>query len=206
MQFSLNYNIMKQIALIFLFSPLLLLFSCESGCTNGIAIDEMQQEEILGGWKMSKINCQLVYNTADPLASLMPLLKKKMQEKLEERISDGSILFLQDTVYYIETPAPGISFVRAYGHYEMNNQPPILFMENTHLICDSYAPYFYLKKVDNQICLYLTREGALAMVKDDGSMNDYMGLIQSKIEDAQFEFYLEPYHLDFYDEIIHLYD
>lgn len=174
--------------------------------TNGIADDEIFKEDILGGWRVTKINCQLVYNTADPLASLMPVLKTKMQENLEKRISDGSILFLQDTVYYIETPAPGISFVRAYGHYEMVNSPGILFMENTHLICDAYATYFYVKKINNQICLYLTREGALAMIKDDGSLNDYIGLIQSKIEDAQFEFYLEPYHLDFYDEIIHLYD
>ncbi|MBO7635848.1 MAG: hypothetical protein IK017_02675 [Paludibacteraceae bacterium] len=197
---------MKQIALIILLSPLFFLFSCESGVTNGIADDEIFKEDILGGWRVTKINCQLVYNTADPLASLMPVLKTKMQENLEKRISDGSILFLQDTVYYIETPAPGISFVRAYGHYEMVNSPGILFMENTHLICDAYATYFYVKKIDNQICLYLTREGALAMIKDDGSLNDYIGLIQSKIEDAQFEFYLEPYHLDFYDEIIHLYD
>ena len=197
---------MKQIALIILLSPLFFLFSCERGVTNGIADDEIFKEDILGGWRVTKINCQLVYNTADPLASLMPVLKTKMQENLEKRISDGSILFLQDTVYYIETPAPGISFVRAYGHYEMVNSPGILFMENTHLICDAYATYFYVKKIDNQICLYLTREGALAMIKDDGSLNDYIGLIQSKIEDAQFEFYLEPYHLDFYDEIIHLYD
>ncbi|MBO4530352.1 MAG: hypothetical protein J5767_06910 [Paludibacteraceae bacterium] len=197
---------MKQIALIILLSPLFFLFSCESGVTNGIADDEIFKEDILGGWRVTKINCQLIYNTADPLASLMPVLKTKMQENLEKRISDGSILFLQDTVYYIETPAPGISFVRAYGHYEMVNSPGILFMENTHLICDAYATYFYVKKIDNQICLYLTREGALAMIKDDGSLNDYIGLIQSKIEDAQFEFYLEPYHLDFYDEIIHLYD
>ena len=197
---------MKQIALIILLSPLFFLFSCESGVTNGIADDEIFKEDILGGWRVTKINCQLVYNTADPLASLMPVLKTKMQENLEKRISDGSILFLQDTVYYIETPVPGISFVRAYGHYEMVNSPGILFMENTHLICDAYATYFYVKKIDNQICLYLTREGALAMIKDDGSLNDYIGLIQSKIEDAQFEFYLEPYHLDFYDEIIHLYD
>lgn len=197
---------MKQIALIILLSPLFFLFSCESGVTNGIADDEIFKEDILGGWRVTKINCQLVYNTADPLASLMPVLKTKMQENLEKRISDGSILFLQDTVYYIETPAPGISFVRAYGHYEMVNSPGILFMENTHLICDAYATYFYVKKINNQICLYLTREGALAMIKDDGSLNDYIGLIQSKIEDAQFEFYLEPYHLDFYDEIIHLYD
>ncbi|MCQ2208725.1 MAG: hypothetical protein MJZ34_00365 [Paludibacteraceae bacterium] len=195
---------MKRLALFVL--PLILLFSsCEKGEITGVADNEVLKEDILGGWKVTNINCQLVYNQADPLASLMPFLKTKMQENLEKRISDGSLFFMNDTVYYIETPEPGVSFVRAYGHYELTNHPAIMFVENTHLVCDAYATYFYIKFVDNRLCLYLTRPGALAMIREDGSMDDYIGLIDKKIEDAQFEFYMERNHLALYDDIIRLY-
>ena len=173
---------------------------CEKGYTDGVEDNEVNYDELVGGWKISSLNCQMVYKQ-NPLYSF---LKKKMEANLSKRMSDGSLYFTRDTIYYIETPTPEpneVSFVRAQSAYYITNHPATIQVENHNLICDAYAEYFYIKMVDEKPCLYLTRDGALRLIEEDGEFDAFMGTIKRAVDEAQFEFYLERNHLKLYDDL-----
>lgn len=182
------------------------LASCERGYTEGVEDNEVEKSQLLGGWKFEELRFQLVYNQANPfLQAVMPTIKEKMKENLERRVSDASLYFMQDTVFYVIEPVEENlnSYVAAYGFYYITNHPATIHPDNKYLICDSYSDYFYVKFDESQnMSLYLTRDAVMTLIRDDGSLsNTLINMIDRNIDDAQFEFYLKPYHSPFFDEI-----
>lgn len=178
---------------------LMFLSSCEKGEVPGVSYEIVDKEMLLGGWKISSIDCYII-PTSSTYNSLS-YVKDNLRDNLLERTSDASLYFAKDTVYYIETPEPGVSFVRQKSAYYITQEPAILHLENNYLVCDAYAAYYYLKIVDGKLCMYLTKSESLKLMEEDGSISDWMNIIKSIVSDAQFEFYMEPNYLPFYDEL-----
>ncbi len=193
--------------LAFLILPLLLLFSCEKGEVEGVLNNEVSQNMLLGGWKLTSVEFQLVYNPANPLAWMLPSLRDKMQENLEEKIMPGSLYFMKDTVYYVIDLQDGTpTHVHAYGAYTITNHPATVFPENKHLVCNAYADYFYIKNDDGRMALYLTKDGVMKMLRDDESLTSSVcDLIERNIDDAQFYIYMERNNLDIYEDLERLF-
>ena len=182
------------------------LASCERGYTEGVEDNEVNKSQVLGGWKFSELRFQLVYSAANPLAWMMPTLKGKMKENLERRVEDASLFFMQDTVFFVIEPnEEGLdTYVNKRSYYYITNHPGTIHPEEKYLICNSYADFFYVKFDEkNNMSLYMTRDAVMELIREDGSLSStVVNLIDRNIDDAQFEFYMIPYYIPFYDEIV----
>ena len=174
-----------------------LMTSCEKAIMPGLSEDEISMEDLLGGWGDPEILCYMAHS-AVPGADL---LRERLQENLERRADQSALYFTKDTAYFIQKSAEGYYFVRARSTYELKTDPMRLEFANDYLMFDSYAPRLYVKKDEEMMCFYLLKEEAMQMIEKDGSVSAFMGLIRSKIDDAQFEFYYTRNQLKIYNDI-----
>ena len=64
----------------------------------------------------------------------------------------------------------------------------IIELENQQFI-GFYAPYYYIRFKENQLVMYLRKKETMELLKDDSSINSWLGLIDSSIDEAQCELY-----------------
>lgn len=172
------------ISLIFLIS---LTTSCERPIMPGISEEEMLQEELLGGWETSEV---LTYISHAPIP-IFDALTKKVQENLEDRTYPSYFYITNDSIFFIQINDENNYFVTSASSYTLEANPMRIILENKYMICDEYAPYYYVKSKGETICFYLTKSEALDMIEYDGSFDGFMDLVKTYVEDAQFEFNLK---------------
>lgn len=187
-------NIMK--IRLFLISLLVALFSaCEKSEMPGISSDEVLKQEVIGGWEVKDIRCYI------KLPALLSPLQKSMQENLERRALNTSLYITTDSIFFIKTHETGYKYVKSSSAYEVVDNPARIVVENERLLSGEYAPYYFVKKEDGRLCLYLTRQEALRLIEKDGTFDGFMGTVEKTLEDAQFEFYLDRNDLEIYKDI-----
>lgn len=192
---------MKKFKFLFIcFSLVMLVFSCSSSEVEGISDENVAQNSMNSGWEFEDFACQLDYNTANPLAVLLPSLKEALEENVHKRLYNG-VLYFRDTVVYYAQKDDNADLVYYRGsHYNLYQNPTRIELSHATLLSGAYIPNMYIKKAGDRLCLYLTREETLALIREDGSIEDkYVEIIEKNIDDAQFEFYLKRVEYPFFD-------
>lgn len=180
-------------------------FSCDKDEVEGVSNAELKQEFVYGGWEFDEFECQLKYNTANPLAVVLPSLRKTLLETIEERIGGGVLYFKDSIVYfaeYIEGEEGVIEYYKG-SYYEWIQNPSQIHLSNATLLSGAYTPILYAKQEGDRLCLYLTRELTMDLIRQEGTIDEkYVDIMDSNIDDAQFEFYLRRAEIPFFDNLI----
>ncbi len=161
--------------------------SCERPIIPGISDEEMLQEQLLGGWETINVKTYISHAAIPGTGSL----SDKMQENLEQRVYPSFFYITEDSIFFIQNNDFGTPFVKSASAYQLGTDPMRIIPENQYMMCDEYAPYYYVKSEGETICFYLTKPECLDMIEKDGTFDGWMGLIRQFIDDAQFEFYLK---------------
>lgn len=175
-----------------------LMFALLASCKHeeelpGISGETTSKNDVVGGWMAKSINC--IINTS------MGNFQDNVQKSLEDKLMSSALYITQDSIFYIEQHHRGYYYVKKSSAYHVEENPSRIFVDNKYLICDQYAPYYLIKKEKEKFCLYLTKEEAMEMLRNDSEFKDNMSLLEKLIKDAQFEFYYEPTQLEIFQQI-----
>ncbi|MBE6330113.1 MAG: hypothetical protein IKL19_01080 [Paludibacteraceae bacterium] len=183
------------------FSLAILLFSCNSDEVEGVSDEEVSQNVMNGGWEFEDFECQLNYNTANPLAILLPSLKESLLENVQERLHNGVLYFKDSVVYFAQRYEDGTLEYYRGSYYQVYQNPARIELENATLLSGAYTPVMFVKFEAGRLCLYLNAEQTMELIRKDGSIEDsYVNMIEENIDDAQFEFYLKKVDLPFFKD------
>jgi hypothetical protein len=168
---------------------------------DGVSDQEVSNNVLIGGWEFEDFECQLNYNTANPLALLLPSLKESLLENVQERLHNGVLYFKDTVVYFAQRYDDGrLEYYRG-SNYQLYQNPARIELENTTLLSGAYTPVLLTKFEEDRLCLYLNKEQTMALIREDNSIEDkYINIIEENIDDAHFEFYLKKVDLPFFNE------
>ena len=192
------------------FCLLILLFAaCERGYVGGIEYNNVPKEELRGGWGVTDINFQLVYNAANPVAFIFTTfhLDDKLKEMLENRTRNVSLYFMKDTFFCIKECNTETEHVSDKSYYTVASYPAVIHPENKTVLCDSYSDSIFVKmeyneERDTTLILYFLKKNVIKLIREDGSVEEkHVEMIENNIDDAQFEIYMKRNHLSIYKDL-----
>lgn len=192
------------------FCLIILLFAaCERGYVEGIEYNNVPKEELRGGWGVTDINFQLVYNAANPMAFIFTTLHldDKLKEKLENRTRNVSLYFMEDTFFCITECNTATEHVSDKSYYTVASYPAVIHPENKTVLCDSYSDSIFVKmeyneERDTTLILYFLKKNVIKLIREDGSVEEkYVEMIEKNIDDAQFEIYMKRNQLSIYKDL-----
>lgn len=163
----------------------------------GISDEEVLKNEIVGGWGALEVNCYINHGAVPGMESM----QNKMQSNLEKWFLPSNLYITEDSIYYIEKHQEGYNYVKKAGGYTIESNPTRIIISNEYLMCDQYAPYYLVKKEGDKLCLYLTKPETMELLKHNDDFKNTIGLLNSLIDDAQFEFFLESNDIAIYHDI-----
>lgn len=182
-----------QIIGITLLCGLLSLASCEDDNVPSLDTTTVTIEQILGGWKIDETKAYVDVNWKYQVQVNSLGLKGKMEDAFDEKAKDGSLFFKEKMAYFLRD-----GFVRDSSVYHLDEY--IIYYDNPNLI-GFYAPYMYVKFVDERMVLYLRRKETMELLDEDGSLSGWMGTIRDVVDDAQCEIRMAKEYLPIYDEL-----
>lgn len=191
-----SHNSMKTLFKIAFF--LLLPFSiasCEEDNVPGLDTTGVEMEVLKGGWKVTDTDTHVNVDIRYQAQVSMHSLRSRLNDAFASKAADGSLYFREDMVFYLFQGR-----VCDSSKYVLDDNKYIIHYDNPDFI-GFYAPIMYVKMVEDQLVLYLRKSETMDLLNEDGSLDGWMSLIDSVVDDAQCEIYFTRDYDEFYDEL-----
>lgn len=181
--------------ILLLLSFLLGFTSCEEDNVPNLDTKGIDIEQLWGGWKVMDTDTHVNVDVRYQAQVSMHNLRKELNNAFSSKASDGALYFRKDMVFYLRS-----GFVRDSSKYYLDDNKYVIHYENPDVV-GFYAPIMYVKMVDEQLVLYLRKSETMDLLNEDGSLDGWMSLINSVVDDAQCEIFFSRDYDEFYDEL-----